>query len=233
MLQFTMSYPISLRSDDHQIPRFQVQGMPMKHAVWVAVISKFELFRRGISDILANAGYEHVHSFRNPLELDDYLATHCHPDLVLLDTDEDYTVAATQITNLGKLLGPTKRVALADDSSEIWARLCRNHDFSLLLRTDVSPKSLIRILRRVMAGERVLPNKHEPDRATENVQDRSKPSVDLVEPPSKQNRQSTGIPCLVCQEPFETEDRRTNRICPRCKSRSSWRYGTSEHAIQY
>ena len=64
-----------------------------KNANWIAVISEFELFRRGMSDILMNAGYDHVHAFQNHHELSDNLATHCHPELLLLDTDKDYIAA--------------------------------------------------------------------------------------------------------------------------------------------
>jgi DNA-binding NarL/FixJ family response regulator len=204
-----------------------------KNANWIAVIAKYELTRRGISDVLANAGFEDVRDFQSHLELGEYLADHCHPKLLLLDTDKDYIAATAQIRKLGKMLEFTNRVALADDQSQIWVRLCRDHDFSLLLRKHVSPGSFIQILRRVMAGERVLPKGHAPDLATASLHDRSKPQIDFVKQPPKQNHQSNGIPCLVCRKHFETTDRRANRICPKCKSKSSWRYGTAEHVIQY
>ena len=199
--------------------------------VSVSLVSTDQFFREGLNALLAENGYTISDSIVDHRELESGLEASDASPLVLIDLARDIDTAADQLRNLSDNMPDATLVAFSDERDGDWLTICEDYDVSALLRKQVSFKALLHCLELVMIGEKVLPASSE---AAPRA--RGEAPVGGAARADRNRTSSRGgevIPCMTCGQPFETEDRRANRICSGCKSRMSRISGATEHTLHY
>ncbi|MCG8547442.1 MAG: hypothetical protein MJE12_24865 [Alphaproteobacteria bacterium] len=200
------------------------------NGVTVSLVSADQFFREGLKALLEENGYAVNGSVADCRELDAVVSLAETPVLVLIDVAREVDAAADQFRYLNDTLPGVTIVAFGEERDGDWLTVCEDYDVSALLRKQVSFKALLHCLELVMIGEKVLPANVAPstrDRACESA------AAGEVNGRRRAARRATGetIPCMTCRQPFETQDRRSNRICSSCKTRMG-RIGSGiEHTL--
>jgi DNA-binding NarL/FixJ family response regulator len=201
-------------------------------SVTVGLVSNDQFFREGLNGLLAEDGYEVTGSVGDHRELAAVVSAEKTPVLVLVDLARDIDAAADQLRFLSNSFPGVMIVGFSDENDGDWFALCEDYDLSALLRKQVSFKALLHCLELVLMGEKVMPT---------NFQPSPRRSHDVVRPCSHDHhahahssrKSGETIPCMTCGRPFETEDRRANRICSSCKTRIARVSGATEHTLHY
>ena len=199
------------------------------NSVSVGLVSSDQFFREGLKTLLSEDGYEVAGSVSDHRELDSTISVAQTPVLILVDLDRDLDAAADQLQMISNTMPGVTVVAFSDETDGDWLILCEDYDVSALLRKQVSFKALLHCLELVMIGEKVMPTNMAP--ATGRKSGQSQPCANNQHASARP--QGEVIPCMTCGRPFETEDRRANRICSGCKSRMSRVSGVMEHTLHY
>jgi len=202
-------------------------------SVTVGLISNDQFFREGLNALLTEDGYSVTASVCDHRELEAVLTPDKTPVLVLVDLDRDIDTAADQLRAISNNMPGVTIVAFSDERDGDWLVVCEDYDVGALLRKQVSFKALLHCLELVMIGEKVMPTNIEPSQRDKSdnacVHGRHGHSHGR----SRNRPQGEVIPCMTCSRPFETEDRRANRICSSCKTRMSRVSGAMEHTLHY
>ncbi|MDH3702274.1 MAG: hypothetical protein OEU46_13250 [Alphaproteobacteria bacterium] len=201
------------------------------NGVSVGIISQDQFFREGLKTLLSENGYQVVGGVSDHREFDSCVSMADTPVLVLVDLVNDVDAAADQLHYLRDNLPGVTIVAFSDQRNEDWVTICEDYDAGALLRKQVSFKALLHCLELVMIGEKVMPTTFEPSKRHSEDAD----ETDGALAHASGGRQSRGetIPCMTCTQPFETADRKANRICSSCKSKMSRISSASEHTLHY
>jgi DNA-binding NarL/FixJ family response regulator len=199
-------------------------------SVTVGLISNDQFFREGLNALLTEDGYSVTASVCDHRELEAVMTPDQTPVLVLVDLDRDIDKASDQLRAISNNLPGVTVVAFSDERDSDWVTVCEDYDVSALLRKQVSFKALMHCLELVMIGEKVMPTNVEP-----SSRSKSDDHCAHGHHASSRSRRPQGevIPCMTCSRPFETEDRRANRICSSCKTRMSRVSGAMEHTLHY
>lgn len=205
-----------------------LRGVAM-NSVTVGLVSSDQFFREGLKALLSEDGYTVSGSVSDHRELDTAIDVADTPVLILVDLDRDIDAAADQLQMISNTMPGVTVVAFSDERDGDWLILCEDYDVSALLRKQVSFKALLHCLELVMIGEKVMPTNMAPSSSRKS--DSAQPCASGTHRSARP--QGEVIPCMTCGRPFETEDRRTNRICSSCKSRMSRVSGVMEHTLHY
>ena len=202
-------------------------------SVTVGLISNDQFFRQGLNALLSEDGYEVTGSVSDHRELTVAVPADKTPVLVLVDMPREIEAAADQLRFLSNNLPGVMIVGFNDESDADWVAICDDYDVCALLQKQVSFKALLHCLELVLMGEKVMPTGFERP-ARDKCDHAHTCSHDHHHAHARANRpQGQTIPCMTCGRPFETEDRRANRICSSCKSRISRVSGATEHTLHY
>lgn len=203
------------------------------NSVTVGLVSSDQFFREGLKALLTEDGYNVTGSVSDHRELDAVVAAADTPVLVLVDLDRDIDKASDQLGAITNTMPGVTLVAFSDAQDSDWLLLCEDYDVSAMLRKQVSFKALLQCLGLALMGEKVMPANAEPsaqrkaEKPGECARDRHHHHHDRSRP------QGEVIPCMTCGRPFETEDRRANRICSSCKTRMNRVSSVAEHTLHY
>ncbi len=205
-------------------------------SVTVGLISNDQFFREGLNALLSEDGYEVTGSVSDHRELTAVVPAEKTPVLVLVDLAREIEPAADQLRFLSNNLPGVMIVGFSDENDANWVGICDDYDVSALLQKQVSFKALLHCLELVLMGEKVMPTGFEraPREKSESPRPCSHSHSHDHHARARANRpHGETIPCMTCGRPFETEDRRANRICSSCKSRISRVSGATEHTLHY
>lgn len=201
-------------------------------SITVGLVSGDQFFREGLKALLTDDGYGVTVSVSEHRELEADAEASEIPALVLVDLDRDLDTAADQLGAISDKLPDATIVAFSDEYDSDWLVLCEDYDVCALLRKQVSFKALLHCLSLALLGEKVMPTDVTP--STRGKPDEKRPCAHGQHDHQGRNRrQGETIPCMTCGRPFETEDRRANRICSSCKSRMNRVSGVMEHTLHY
>jgi DNA-binding NarL/FixJ family response regulator len=201
-------------------------------SVTVGLISNDQFFREGLNALLTEEGYSVAGSVSNHREFNAVVSADQMPALVLVDLERDIDAAADQLGAISNNLPGVTIVGFSDESESDWLVLCEDYEVSALLRKQVSFKALLHSLELAMMGEKVMPTNFEP--STRHKCDDARPCAHGHHGRGRSSRpKGEVIPCMTCSRPFETEDRRANRICSSCKTRMSRVSGAIDHTLHY
>jgi len=201
-------------------------------SVTVGLISNDQFFREGLNALLSEDGYEVTGSVSDHRELTAVVPAEKTPVIVLVDLARGIEAATDQIRYLSNNVPGVMIVGFSDESDADWVAVCDDYDVSALLQKQVSFKALLHCLELVLMGERVMPTGFERP-ARDKCENAHACSHDHHARARANRPQGETIPCMTCGRPFETEDRRANRICSSCKSRISRVSGATEHTLHY
>ncbi len=207
--------------------RNEFRGVEM-NCVSVGLVSSDQFFREGLKALLEENGYKVTASVADQRELDAAMSPADTPVMVLIDLARDIDTAADQLRCLNSNLPGVGIVSFSDERDGDWLTICEDYEASALLRKQVSFKALLHCLELVMIGEKVMPT----DMPRTTRERSGEAGHGAVQGQSAEPKGDV-IPCMTCGQPFETEDRRTNRICSSCKSRMSRISSVSEHTLHY
>ena len=199
-------------------------------SVTVGLVSNDQFFREGLNALLGEDGYEVTGSVNDHRELAAVVPGDKTPVLVLVDLAREVDAAADQLRFLSNSFPGVMIVGFSDENDGDWFALCEDYDLCGLLRKQVSFKALLHCLELVLMGEKVMPTNFQPS-PRRQCEDTRPCSHDHHAHSNRKPGQT--IPCMTCSRPFETEDRRANRICSSCKSRISRVSGATEHTLHY
>ena len=199
--------------------------------VSVSLVSTDRFFREGLNGLLAENGYTISDSIADHRELESDPEPGDASSLVLIDLARDTETAADQLRHLSDNMPEAVIVAFSDERDGDWFTICEDYDVSAFLRKQVSLKALLHCLELVMIGEKVLPASSEA--APRTCAETAVGGAARADRNRASSRGGEVIPCMTCGQPFETEDRRANRICSGCKSRMSRINGATEHTLHY
>lgn len=202
-------------------------------SVTVGLISNDQFFREGLNALLTEDGYSVTGSVCDHRELEAVLTPDKTPVLVLVDLDRDIDTAADQLRAISNNMPGVTIVAFSDERDGDWLVVCEDYDVGALLRKQVSFKALLHCLELVMIGEKVMPTNFEPSQRGKSGDACAHGRHGHNHGRSRSRPQGEVIPCMTCSRPFETEDRRANRICSSCKTRMSRVSGAMEHTLHY
>ena len=205
-------------------------------SVTVGLISNDQFFREGLNALLSEDGYEVTGSVSDHRELTAMVPADKTPVMVLVDLARDIEAGADQLRYLSNNLPGVMIVGFSDQTDADWVGVCDDYDVSALLQKQVSFKALLHCLELVLMGEKVMPTGFERaprDKAENGHACSHSHSHDHHARARSSRRGGETIPCMTCGRPFETEDRRANRICSSCKSRMSRVSGATEHTLHY
>jgi len=201
------------------------------NSVTVGLVSSDQFFREGLKALLTDDGYTVTGSVSDHRELDAVVSAADTPVLVLVDLNRDIDKAADQLGGIANTMPGVTLVAFSDVQDSDWMILCEVYDVSALLRKQVSFKALLQCLGLALMGEKVMPTNIEPAKRAKNEE---RPCTHDHHHHHGRGRQGgETIPCMTCGRPFETEDRRSNRICSSCKTRMNRVSGVAEHTLHY
>lgn len=201
-------------------------------SVTVGLVSNDQFFREGLNGLLAEDGYEVIASAGDQRELASAVSADNPPALVLVDLARDVEMAADQLRGLSNSFPGAMLVGFSDEDDSDWFTLCEDYDLCALLRKQVSFKALLHCLELVLMGEKVMPTNFQP--SSRRRSDAARPCSHDHHAHARGSRKSGEvIPCMTCGRPFETEDRRANRICSSCKTRIARVSGAIEHTLHY
>jgi DNA-binding NarL/FixJ family response regulator len=200
------------------------------NSVTVGLVSSDQFFREGLKALLTDEGYTVAGSVADHRELDVVVSQAETPVLVLVDLDRDIDAAADQLGAISNNMPGVTLVAFSDEQDSDWLVLCEDYEVGALLRKQISFQSLIHCLGLALMGEKVMPANVAP--APRRNPEESRPCAQHHHASSRR-RQGETIPCMTCGRPFETEDRRANRICSSCKTRMNRVSGVAEHTLHY
>lgn len=206
------------------------------NGVTVGLVSQDRFFREGLNALLTENGYRAIGSVSDHRELAATVSMQETPVLVMVDLAHELEAAASQLRYLRNHLPGVTLVAFGGERDIDWVDLCDDYNVGALLRRQVSFDSLLRCLELVMVGEKVLPAVARPKEEADCDcgHDHEHACSAHARPRSASNDpQRPTIPCMTCGQPFPTEDRRSNRICPNCKARMSRMGGVVEHTLHY
>jgi DNA-binding NarL/FixJ family response regulator len=196
----------------------------------VALISPDQFFREGLNGLLSENGYAVTGKIADYREVEAAISPANTPIIVLVDLPRELENACDQLSHLRDALPGVIIVAFSEERDGDWVSACKDYEVGALLRKNVSFKALFHCLELVIVGETVLPN------PSEFTPRRSAPSENgMGATPKRAHRRKDRdvIPCMTCGESFESENRRSNRICPSCKSRLSRSFGSVEHTLHF
>jgi DNA-binding NarL/FixJ family response regulator len=198
-------------------------------SVTVGLISSDQFFREGLNALLTEEGYTVTGSVSDHREFEAVVPADKTPVLVLVDLDRDIDRAADQLGAIANNLPGVTIVGFSDENESDWQVLCEDYEVSALLRKQVSFKALLHSLDLAMMGEKVMPTNFEP-----SSRHKCSDSGPCAHGRSRNSRRKGEvIPCMTCSRPFETEDRRANRICSSCKTRMSRVSSAVDHTLHY
>jgi len=201
-------------------------------SVMVCLIVNDQFFRDGLNALLTEDGYSVTGSVCDHRELEAVVMADKTPVLVLVDLDRDIDSASDQLHAISHNMPGVTIVAFSDERDSDWLAVCEDYEVSALLRKQVSFKALLHCLELVMIGEKVMPTNIEPSKRGKS-EDGGHCAHGHHGRGASNRPQGETIPCMTCSRPFETEDRRANRICLSCKSRMSRVSGAMEHTLHY
>ena len=201
------------------------------NGVSVGIISQDQFFREGLKTLLSENGYQVVGGVSDHREFDSNVSMADTPVMVLVDLVSNVDAAADQLHYLRDNLPGVTIVAFSDERDEDWVMICEDYDAGALLRKQVSFKALLHCLELVMIGEKVMPTTFEPSKRHHDDANSSDRALAQTGP-ARPSRGET-IPCMTCTQPFETADRKANRICSPCKSKMSRISNAAEHTLHY
>lgn len=201
------------------------------NGVSVGIISQDQFFREGLKTLLSENGYQVVGGVSDHREFDSNVSMADTPVLVLVDLVNDVDAAADQLHYLRNNLPGVTIVGFSDQRNEDWVMICEDYDAGALLRKQVSFKALLHCLELVMIGEKVMPTTFEPSKR--HSEDADDTAGALAHASGARQSRGETIPCMTCTQPFETADRKANRICSSCKSKMSRISSASEHTLHY
>jgi len=199
-------------------------------SVTVGLVSGDQFFREGLKALLTDEGYTVAGSVSDHRELAAVVPMAETPVLVLVDLNRDIDAASDQLGVIANNLPGVTLVAFSDSQDSDWMVLCEDYDVSALLHKQVSFKALLHCLNLAMMGEKVMPTTVEPSARRKVDEARS---CSHGHHHGKNRPQGETIPCMTCGRPFETEDRRANRICSSCKTRMNRVSSVAEHTLHY
>ena len=200
------------------------------NSVTVGLVSSDQFFREGLKALLTEDGYTVTGSVSDHRELDAVVSAADTPVLVLVDLHRDIDKASDQLGAITNTMPGVTLVAFSDEQDSDWLVLCEDYDVNALLRKQVSFKALLQCLGLALMGEKVMPAHVEP--STRRKADEGECAHDHHHHHGRR-QQGEMIPCMTCGRPFETEDRRANRICSSCKTRMNRVSGVAEHTLHY
>lgn len=200
------------------------------NSVTVGLVSSDQFFREGLKALLTDDGYTVTGSVSDHRELDAVVSAADTPVLVLVDLNRDIDKAADQLGGIANTMPGVTLVAFSDVQDSDWMILCEDYDVSALLRKQVSFKALLQCLGLALMGEKVMPTNIEPAKRAKNEE---RPCTHDHHHHGRGRQGGETIPCMTCGRPFETEDRRSNRICSSCKTRMNRVSGVAEHTLHY
>jgi DNA-binding NarL/FixJ family response regulator len=201
-------------------------------SVNVGLISNDQFFRQGLKALLSEDGYDVTGSVSDHRELTAAVAEDTMPAIVLVDLARELEKAADQLRFLSNNFPGVMIVGFSDESDTNWMSICDDYEVCALLKKQVSFKALLHCLELVLMGEKVMPAGYE--RSSREKCESARPCAhDHHARVQAKRPQGQVIPCMTCSRPFETEDRRANRICSSCKSRISRVSGATEHTLHY
>jgi len=202
------------------------------NSVTVGLVSSDQFFREGLKALLTEDGYTVTGSVNDHRELDAVVSAADTPVLVLVDLHRDIDKAADQLGAISNTMPGVTLVAFSDIQDSDWLVLCEDYDVNALLRKQVSFKALLQCLGLALMGEKVMPTNVAPSTRTK-TDDRRPCAHDHHHHHGRSHQQGETIPCMTCGRPFETEDRRANRICSSCKTRMNRVSSVAEHTLHY
>lgn len=202
-------------------------------SITVGLISGDQFFREGLKALLTEDGYTVSGSVGDHREFGATVPADKTPVLLLIDLDRNIDTAADQLRAISNNMPGVTIVAFSDERDGDWLVTCEDYDVSALLRKQVSFKALLHCLELVMLGEKVMPTNVEPSVRKSDGHGACAHGHHGRSRASRNNKQGETIPCMTCGRPFETEDRRANRICSGCKTRMSRVSGATEHTLHY
>ena len=203
-------------------------------SVTVGLISNDQFFREGLNALLTEDGYSVTGSVCDHRELEAVVTPDKTPVLVLVDLDREIDTVADQLRAISNNMPGVTIVAFSDDRDSDLLLVCEDYDVGALLRKQVSFKALLHCLELVMIGEKVMPTNVEQSARSKSNDVCAHGHHGHNHDRNRGNRpQGDVIPCMTCSRPFETEDRRANRICSSCKTRMSRVSGAMEHTLHY
>jgi len=194
------------------------------------LISPDQFFREGLNGLLADNGYVVTGKISDPREVDAVVSPADTPVLVLIDLAHSLDEACDQLSHLRDALPGIIIVGFSEERNGDWITACKDYEVGALLRKNVSFKALLHCLELVMVGETFLPS---PSEFTPRRDENSDGDLASTAKRASHRKGRDVIPCMTCGQPFESENRRTNRICPSCKSRMSRSYGSVEHTLHF
>lgn len=197
--------------------------------VSVVLISQDQFFREGLNGLLTENGYAVTGKIADHREVEALISPADTPIIVLADLAHDLDEACDQLGHLRDALPGVIIVGFGEERDSDWVSACKDYEVGALLRKNVSFKALLHCLELVMVGETVLPSPSEiaPRRSAQAEGGMA------VTPKRAHRKDCDVIPCMTCSEPFESENRRSNRICPSCKSRLQRSFGSVEHTLHF
>lgn len=196
----------------------------------VVLISPDQFFREGLNGLLTENGFVVTGKISDHREIEAAISPANTPIIALIDLARDFNIACDQMSQLRDTLPGVIIVGFSEERDIKWVSACKENEVGALLRKNVSFKALLHCLSLVMVGETVLPS------PTESATRSGARSANGAAAAPKRSHHKSGrdvIPCMTCSEPFESENRRSNRICPSCKSRMSRSYGAVEHTLHF
>jgi len=196
----------------------------------VVLISPDQFFREGLSGLLSENNYAVTGKIADHREVEAEISSADTPVIVLVDLVHDLDEACDQLSHLRDALPGVIIVGFGEACDGSWISACKDYEVGALLRKNVSFKALLHCLELVMVGETVLPN---PAEITPRRSARSENRIDGTSKRTHRRKDRDTIPCMTCGESFESENRRSNRICPNCKSRMSRSFGSVEHTLHF
>lgn len=202
------------------------------NSVTVGLVSSDQFFREGLKALLTEDGYTVTGSVSDHRELEAVVSAAATPVLVLVDLDRDLDKASDQLGAITNNMPGVTVVAFSDEQDSDWLILCEDYDVGALLRKQVSFKALLQCLGLALMGEKVMPANVAPS-TRRKAEDAGECAHDRHHHHGRGHKQGEVIPCMTCGRPFETEDRRANRICSSCKTRMNRVSGVAEHTLHY
>lgn len=196
----------------------------------VVLISPDQFFREGLNGLLTENGYVVTGRIADYREVQAVISAADTPIVVLVDLARNLDTACDQLSHLRDVLPGVTIVGFSDERDGGWISACKDYEVGALLRKNVSFKALLHCLELVMVGETVLPN---PCECAPQCNAESERALAATAKRTHRRKDRDVIPCMTCGQPFESENRRSNRICPTCKSRLSRSYGTVEHTLHF
>ena len=198
--------------------------------VAVVLISPDQFFREGLNGLLTENGYAVTGKIADHREVEAVISPADTPIMVLVDLACDLDEACDQLGHLRDTLPGVIIVGFSEERDGDWVTACKDYEEGALLRKNVSFKALFHCLELVMVGETVLPD---PSEFSPRRSARSENGMAAKPKRNHRNKDLDVIPCMSCGESFESENRRSNRICPSCKSRLSRSFGSVEHTLHF